>query len=80
MGGKTVCPSKFDDWTNLLEWGKDNYRDNQKMCSTHATYDPSTGQLQIHVDLYNPLTAFLAHQVYDTAPDTIYRMTGRYLL
>jgi RHS repeat-associated protein len=90
VNGNYVCPSSIDNKYNGMEKGKDNFRDFNPLCSTHVTVDQTTGQVESHVDLFNPSVPFPApypvdlsiplHLLYDSAPDWIYRKTGMYLV
>jgi hypothetical protein len=89
VNGNYVCPSTVDKY-NLMEKGKTNLRDFNITCSTHVTIDQSTGQVQSHVDLFNPQPLPIPgvspgvpvglRLIYDVIPDAIYRTTGMYLV
>jgi hypothetical protein len=89
VNGNYVCPTTVDKY-NLMGKGKTNLRDFNITCSTHVTIDQSTGQVQSHVDLFNPQPLpipFVSpavpvglHLIYDVIPDAIYRTTGMYLV
>ena len=89
VNGNYVFPTTVDKY-NLMEKGKTNLRDFNFTCSTHVTIDQSTGQVQSHVDLFNPQPLpipFVSpavpvglHLIYDVIPDAIYRTTGMYLV
>lgn len=89
VNGNYVCPTIVDKY-NLMEKGQTNLRDFNFTCSTHVTIDQSTGQVQSHVDLFNPQPLPVPsvsrgvpvglHLVYDVIPDAIYRATGMYLI
>jgi len=78
-------PTTIDKY-NTMHPGMINLRDSNWFCSTHVLVDPSTGQTESHVDLFNPEptqdqpspTLFWLHIIYDAAPDKIYRWTGVY--
>ena len=60
-----------------MERGKTRLRDSKWFCSTHVTIDQATGQVQSHVELFNPEptqnqaspTLFSLHFIYDGTPD-----------
>jgi hypothetical protein len=76
--GKSVCPSPADKY-NFLHPGKTNYRDSNSRCSQHTTVDNKTGQVQSHIDEFNPNDYFLEHVFLDVIPDVIFDITGSYL-
>lgn len=93
VNGSYVCRSTIDNKYNQMEKGKDNYRDFNPFCSTHATIDQTTGQMESHIDLANPTVPFPVyspvnlsgasipvHFMVDAVPDAIYRATGMYLI
>ena len=89
VNGNYVCPTTVDKY-NLMEKGMTNLRDFNITCSTHVTIDQSNGQVQSHVDLFNPQPLPIPgvspgvpvglHLIYDVIPDAIYRTTGMYLV
>jgi hypothetical protein len=79
VNGKTVCPSPIDKY-NFLHPGQTNYRDSNSRCSQHTTVNNKTGQVQSHIDGFNPNDYFSEHVVLDEIPDIIYDITGRYLV
>ena len=78
VNGKTVCPSPIDKY-NFLHPGQTNYRDSNSRCSQHTTVNNKTGQVQSHIDEFNPNDYFLEHVMLDVIPDVIYDITGSYL-
>ena len=78
VNGRTVCPSPIDKY-NFLHPGQTNYRDSNSRCSQHTTVNNMTGQVQSHIDEFNPNDYFLDHVILDVIPDVIYDITGSYL-
>jgi hypothetical protein len=78
VNGRAVCPSPIDKY-NFLHPGKTNYRDSNSRCSQHTTVDNKTGQVQNHIDEFNPNDYFIDHVILDVIPDVIYDITGQYL-
>jgi RHS repeat-associated protein len=76
--GRTVCPSPIDKY-NFLHPGQTNYRDSNSQCSQHTTVNNATGQVQSHIDEFNPNYYFVNHVILDVIPDVIYDITGSYL-
>jgi hypothetical protein len=78
VNGRTVCPSPIDKY-NFLHPGQTNYRDSNSRCSQHTTVNNKTGQVQSHIDEFNPNDYFLNHVILHVIPDVIYDITGSYL-
>jgi hypothetical protein len=53
VNGRTVCPSPIDK-CNFLHPGQTNYRDSNSRCSQHTTVDNKTGQVNSHIDEFQP--------------------------
>lgn len=91
VSGSVVCPSNLDDKLNPEHKGKSNYRDLNPICSLHVLVDNGTGNTTSHTDLFNPTQSVPVqpgtnfplvpfHFLFDVVPDTIYDLTGHYLI
>jgi len=60
----------------LFASGQTNYHDSNSQCSQHTTVNNKTGQVQSHIDEFNPNDYFMNHVILDVIPDVIYDITG----